>query len=280
MVQNIDIEINDYSGKLGLSDVERTITSAVNDFPHLTRRIDKLSVFVFDSRQIQEGIDIEEIRFQSGLPVRSEPKWDLMYSWWSKNIGLIEVNIEKFMNSSSIRRKFIARHELGHIFLSGPPDAVTLKDVSIDNSLKGIVDSELKTIRTIWKEYKVNSLMMRLFSRLTLQYMYENTVGYSQSKDREILKLCQIPFERLLVAIRLIIICEGELAMLEKAPSSLRKKVWKSIKKLHSERMAVLKRQAFQIRPELRDVRRWFPEECLENKELLKRRVLELCLPS
>ena len=114
MVQQIDIEINDYSEKLGLSDVERTIKSAVNDFSNLSSEIDKLSIFVFNSKQIQEGTDIEKMRFHSGLTLRSEPGWDLMYAYRNKNIGLIEVNIEKFMNSSDTRRKFVARHELGH----------------------------------------------------------------------------------------------------------------------------------------------------------------------
>lgn len=58
MTQQIDIEINNYSEKFGLSDVERTIKSAVNDFPNLSSEINKLSVFVFNSKQIQEGTDI------------------------------------------------------------------------------------------------------------------------------------------------------------------------------------------------------------------------------
>lgn len=276
MVQQIDIEINDYSEKLGLPDVERTIRSAVNDFSKLPSKIDKLSVFVFNSKQIQEGTDIEKMRFHTGLPIIGKRlKWDLMYCYW--DIGLIEVNIERFMNSSDIRRRFVARHELGHVFLSGPSAQVTLKDVHIDASLEPIVRKHMIWLLERWKEFKVDSLMMRLFPQLTIQHMNENP-GFPKLKNE--LNRYHTPFERLLVAINLEINCEMELTVLNKAPSSLKKKVWKSIEKLHSERMEFLKRQAFQIRPKLRDVHAWFTQEHLENPELLVRRVLELSLPS
>lgn len=110
--------------------------------------------------------------------------------------------------------------------------------------------------------------------------MDENPAGHSQTKDQEILNRYQKPSERLLVAISLMIIYETWLSILKKTPSSLRKKVWKSIKGLHSERIILLKRQALHLRPELRDVREWFAEGYLENLELLVRRVLELSLPS
>lgn len=281
MVQQIDVEMNDYSENLCMSDVEETLKSAVDDFPDLSKRIKKLSVFVFDSKQIEEGFDVEKMRSRCGLP-REDPikGWGMMVSYWNEDVGLIEVKIEEFRSASETHRKFIARHELGHIFLSGPPYTVALKDISIDYSLKDIVDREVTKILTIYTEYKVNSLMMRMFPELAVQDMNENPAGFSRTKDREILDQYQVPFEKLLVAIRLIIIYKGWLAILERAPSSLREKVWESIRSLHSERIELLKRQALEIHPELRDVPAWFTEEHLENPELLVRRALELSLPS
>jgi len=275
------METRVYSQKIGLSDVEKTIKSAVNDFTNLSSKIDKLYVFVFDSKEIQQGTDIEKMLFHSGLEFRSKrPIWSLIYSNCNKKIGLIEVNAEEFLDSSSTRRKFVARHELGHIFLSGPSNIVTLENVPINASLEPIIKKHLNWILEMWKEFKVNSLMMKLFPELTIQYMYENPKGFSKLKDQTELRRCQTPFESLLVSIKLEITCEMELLVLNKAPSSLKRKHWKSIRRLHQERMEFLKSQALLIRPELRDIHKWFTEEYLENKELLVRRVLELSSPS
>jgi len=278
--RQIDIKIWNYSKKPGLSNVRGTIRSAVDDFPNLSNRIGKLYVFVFNSKQVEEGVDIERMRSHIGLPRGKLKGWDLMCSDWNKDIGLIEVRIEEFNRSSDTRRKFIARHELGHVFLSGPPSAVTLQEVSIDSRLKDTFYREVYKILIVWQEYKVDSLMARLFPELTIQYMYENPAGYSQTEDRKRLNRCQTPFKKLLFAIRLMIICETQLAILKEIPSSLRKKMWKSIRRLHSERIEPIKHQTLQIRPKLRDFHAWFTEEHFENPELLIRRVLELSSPS
>lgn len=276
-----DIETWNYSMKPGSSDVRKIIRSAVNDFPDLSDRIGKLYVFIFNSKQIKEGIDIEKLCSHIDLSRRKPLKgWDMMRSDWTNDIASIEVRIEEFMSSSETRRKFVARHELGHIFLSGPSACVVLKDILIDNNVKNIVDREVERIVTIWQEYKVDSLMVRMFPKLTMQYIAENPAGYSQTKDQQILNRCQTPFERLLVAIRLMIIYKSWLTILEKAPSSLRNRVGESIRSQHSKSVELLKRQALQMRPELRDVDTWFTKECLESAQSLIKRVLELTLDS
>lgn len=276
MVDRIDIEVIDYTQIGGLSDIKKTIRSAVIDFPNLSGKIDKLYVFVFHSKQILEGIDIERMRFHTGLTFRSKrPSWSLMYSKSSNKVGLIEVNAEEFLDSSDVRKKLVARHELGHIFLSGPSTLVTLKNVVIDANLRPIVEKHFNWILEMWKEFKVNSLMMSLFPELTIQYMHENPKSFSKLKDQKELRRCQTSFEKLLVSIKLGVTCEMELAVLNKAPSSLKKKHWKSIERLHCERMEFITDQAVQLRPELKALPRWFTEECLENKELLVERILE-----
>jgi len=267
MVRQIDIEIFDYSERLGLSDVERTIKSAANCFPNLSSEIDKLSIFVFNSEQIEEGTDIEKISYHTGpLPMGERLRWNLMYSLrYKKNAGWIEVNIEKFMNSSDTERKFIARHELGHIFLCGPVPPVPQ-----------VMLKKHKWILGYWKEFKVNSLMMGLFPELTIQYMHENPQGFSKLKNGNDLNRYQASDERILVVVKKCASLQMELTVLKKAPSPLKKKAWKTIEKLHLERMEFIKRQASQIRPQLKDICIWFTEECLENPELLVRRILEL----
>jgi len=249
MVQQIDIEINDYSEKLGLSDVERTIKSAVNSFPNLSSEIDKLSIFVFNSKQIQERIDKEKMRFHTGLTFRSEPILDLMYSYRNKNTGLIKVGIEKFMNSSNTRRRFVARHELGPIFLSGLSTEVTLKDVKISTHLVPTIKEHLNWVLEMWKGFKVDSLMMKLFPELTIKCMHENPKQFSTLRNKNKSSRYRTHFERLLASIKLELTCEMELVVLSKAPSSLKKKPWKSIEKLHLEIMECLRGRLFKFSP-------------------------------
>jgi len=277
------IDIINYSGKANSSDIEEIFRQAVNDFPTLSNELDTLLVFVFSSKQIQERTDMNEIRFHAsryGLRLKSEPGWDLMYSWWGKNIELIEVNIDKFMNATDTSRRFIARHELGHRYLHGPEAHVALNEKLMGSKSANIVNKEIDRILTLWKEYKVNSLMMRLFPELTIQYMFENSIGFSSSKDKEILNRYSRPFEKFLAALRLMIIGETQLAILSEAHPSLKEERWKSIEKLHSDRIASLKVLASEIRPELKELRIWFAEECLEDPKLLTKRILELSLPS
>jgi hypothetical protein len=259
----------------------RTVQSAIKDFSMLAGEIDELLVYVFSSKQIRDGFDVQRIHSDTGMTFRSSrPAWKSAYGIRSDRKGLIEINADEFLSSSKIERKFVARHEMGHIVLSGPPTDVKIELGLIDCDLRPIYGRHLNWVLEMWKEFKVNSLIMELSPQLTIRYMNENPKGFSRQNDERMLRQYQTGFENLLVSVKLEVTGEMQLRILEKAPMSARKRLWKSVESLHSDRVQHLKRHAFQIRPELRQIEPWFSESCLEDKESLVRRIIELITPN